>query len=256
MIFEQPEEKIADLRKVFYILLGIYAVYLLYDLLFGDWSRFLWSSFALLLVAIPFAFERYNGMYFPWEIKIVFVLGLLLHTIGEVHRFYYILPNYDKISHITSSAAIASLIILFFIFIELYYGVEIKRSKIVFFTVLMAIAFGLFWEAWEIFSDRYFGSEFFWNSWDGISDVIADFAAAAYVAFVASGYLKERSIEEIAHDFLIKDRKGQYKRKWAVLPVEKRIESQPERENVSCVKLQRESRIAPSWEERDPASKS
>jgi hypothetical protein len=234
MISRRSEERTRNLHVIFYFLLVIYAFYMIYDIFIGDISRFLWSSFAVLLVALPFMFERYSGMYMPWEIKITIVLGLLLHTIGEVHRFYYILPNYDKISHFISSIAIGLLVFLFLIFIELYYGIEWSTTKVIIFVILLAMAFGLFWEGWEIFSDRYLGSKFFWNQMDGISDVIVDFFGAVYVAFMAGEYFKGRSLDEIAHDFLIRDEKGHYRWRWSVFPIEDSIELPQESEKIYC----------------------
>jgi hypothetical protein len=218
------------LRTIFYALFFIYLVYLTYDLLYIESGRYLWTLFAIALIMIPFAFERLTGMYFPWEIKIVIVLSLLLHTAGEFHRWYYTLTHFDKISHMFSAAGIAYLVFLFIILVELYYGLEWKATRIIFFIILMTASFAFFWEWWEIFSDNYFGSKFFWDMQDGIGDAAANIAGAIIVSLDVNKYLKKRSPKEVAEDFIVPDGSGHYAIKWAVLPAEKN----KEREDVEA----------------------
>jgi hypothetical protein len=208
MIPRGEVERIQRLRWIFYSLLLIYILYLFRDLFLGDLDqpgRFLWTAFAILLLLLPFAFERISEMYFPWEIKIVVVLSLLLHTMGEFHRWYYTLTHYDKLTHIVSAMGVAYLVFLFIIIIELYFGLEWSEHKAIFFIILMTLAFAFYWEWWEIFSDHYFGSKFFWNMQDGIGDTIANTIGAVFVAWNVSSYLRIRSCEEIANDFLMRD---------------------------------------------------
>jgi hypothetical protein len=189
----------------------IYISYLLYDILLGDMKRALWTLLAIALSILPFLFESYFGMYFPWKIKIVVILSLLLHTTGEVHRWYYIYaPYYDKISHIVSSLAISYLIFMFIIFVTLYTELKWEGYKVIFFIVLLSMAFGFFWEWWELFSDQHFGSSFFWDMPDGVSDIIVDFLAALYVALFANDYLRNKSWRDVSKDFVRKDMKKIY----------------------------------------------
>ncbi len=221
MILRGTTERIQVIHWVFYSLFAIYIVYLLHDLFIGDSdqpSRYLWTIFAILLVLLPFAFEKIMAFYIPWELKGLFVLALLLHTMGEFHRWYYTLTHYDKITHIVSAMGIAYLVFLFIILIQLYYGLNWGINKVLFFILIIAIAFGLFWEWWEIFSDLYFGSKFFWNLQDGYGDTLANIIGALIVALDCGRYLRPRSYKEITNDFLIQDSKGQYKIKWEILP--------------------------------------
>lgn len=233
MVPRESFEKIKFLKIIFYSLLLIYILYLLYDLVKGDSGRYVWTIFAIALVLLPFAFEKYSGMYFPWEIKIIVVLSLLLHTMGEFHRWYYTLTHYDKISHIVSSIGIAYLIFIFLIFIELYYGLKWKSNQAVFFIFIITISFALYWEWWELFSDHYYGSKFFWDMQDGIGDAIANSAGAVVAAWDANHYLKRRSEEDIAKDFIMQDENRRHKIRWGILPIENDKVIKEEKKRIS-----------------------
>jgi len=78
---------------------------------------------------------------------------------------------------------VAYLVFLFIIVIQLYYGLNWGINKVIFFILLMTIAFGIVLEWWEIFSDLYFGSKFFWNLQDGYGDWLANAIGALIVAW-------------------------------------------------------------------------
>lgn len=208
MDFIDYREEARWLRLCCCALFLIYISYLFYDVLLGDMKRALWTLLAIALALLPFLFESYFGMYFPWKIKIMIILSLLLHTAGEVHRWYYLYaPYYDKLSHVVSSLTISYLIFMFIIFVTLYTELRWDGYKVVFSIVFLSMAFGFFWEWWELFSDQHFGSSFFWDMPDGVSDIIVDFIAALYVALFANGYLSNKSWEDIYRDFITKDMK-------------------------------------------------
>jgi hypothetical protein len=211
MDFIGSRENTEALRQICFVLFIVYIFYFLYDFFLGDEMRALWTLFAILLALIPFLFERYFGLYFPWIIKITIILSMLLHTAGEVHRWYYIYaPYYDKISHVVSTLAISYLIFFFIIFVILYTELKWTGNKVIFFIIFLTMAFAFFWEWWELFSDQYFGSGFFWDMPDGVSDIIVDFLAASYVALSANEYLKKRSWKEVSRDFVRTDMKKLY----------------------------------------------
>jgi len=60
MVPRESFEKIKFLKIIFYSLLLIYILYLLYDLFRGDSGRYVWTIFAIALVLLPFAFEKYS----------------------------------------------------------------------------------------------------------------------------------------------------------------------------------------------------
>ena len=112
------------------------------------------------------------------------------------------------------------LIFIFLIFIELYYGIEWKNNQAAFFIIMITICFALYWEWWELFSDHNYGSKFFWDMQDGIGDTIVNSAGAVIAAWDVGRYLKGRSREDIARDFIIEDENNGYKARWAILPAE------------------------------------
>lgn len=195
----------------------IYLLYFFCDFFYQESGRYLWTLLAIIFITIPFGFERISGMYFPWEIKIVITLSLLLHTAGEFHRWYYTLMHYDKISHFASAAGIAYLVFLFIILIRLYYGLEWNARKMAFVIILMTCAFALFWEWWEIFSDSYFGSKFFWNMQDGVGDAAANIAGGIIVAWDTKNFLEVKSHEEIAQEFILRDENGHNALNWSTI---------------------------------------
>jgi hypothetical protein len=211
MDFIGSRENARVLRQVCLALFIVYFFYLFYDFLLGDGMRALWTLFAIALALIPFLFERYFGLYFPWVIKITIILSMLLHTTGEFHRWYYIYaPYYDKISHVVSSLAISYMVFFFIIFVILYTELKWNGNKVIFSIIFMTMAFAFFWEWWELFSDQFFGSSFFWDMPDGISDIIVDLLAATYVALSANAYLRNRSWDDVSRDFIIIDSKKLY----------------------------------------------
>jgi hypothetical protein len=242
------ESNATNLRRIFYALLLIYFLYFFYDIFFAD-SRSLWTLFAILLIIVPFLFEGYSGMYFPWKIKTIIVLSLLLHTIGEVHRWYYDLPHYDKISHLISSVAIGYLVFLFIILIGLYYGLGWTRFKAIIFIIFLTMAFAFFWEWWELFSDSYFGSKFFWDIRDGFGDALINLSGAIFVAWDANKYLKESTWTEVAGDFIRTGRTRPYRMRWEIRPLPENLGVLGTAERSPCKDGKKTSRFASSNEE-------
>ena len=224
------------LRIIFYCVVMIYILYFVYDIFLGSekLSRYLWAIYALFPILIPFYFERIAHVYIPWTIKIFLILSLLIHAIGEFQRYYYLYPNFDVISHLISSIAIASLVCLFIIFVLLYYGLEWKRSKIMFIIILMTVIFGLFYEWLEIFSDMYFGSKFSWELRDSTADIMVDSLGAILVAWYTNNYLKERTMRTVASDFLVPEIDGHYKLQWAILPEGATPRSNASSSSIKC----------------------
>ena len=141
---------------------------------------------------------------------------------------------------------VAYLVFLFIILIELYYGLNWSRHKVIFFVITLALAFGLFWEGWEIFSDRYFGSKFFWNLQDGIGDTLANAIGALIVAWDTNHYLLTRSYEDLANDFLILDGKGWYRIRFDALPINTNSRPQNESDGSSEDGLRRKRSVGTS----------
>ncbi len=87
----------------------------------GDIFRARWGFVALTIALLPVLAEYFFRIIFPWPMKFLITLALILHMAGGIFEFYFTLyPIYDKIAHLVSSMAIA---FLFFVTILIIAGV-------------------------------------------------------------------------------------------------------------------------------------
>jgi hypothetical protein len=160
-------------------------------IIIDDTYRAIWGFCAVILAALPAFFERKDGWIFPWPMKFLIGLTLVMHIGGGINSWYFSLyPIYDKIAHLVASITIALLLFLFLLFLEYYNVVHLGRRTILFVIVAVTLFFGSCWEAAEYIIDVNLLSTYFVTSWDSVMDTIFNVLGAGYIAFHANEYLK------------------------------------------------------------------
>jgi hypothetical protein len=168
-----------------------------------DTYRAIWGLCAVILAALPAFFEWKDGWIFPWPMKFLIGLTLVMHIGGGINSWYFDLyPVYDKIGHLVASMTIALLLFLFLLFLEYYDVVHLGRRKIILVITVVTLFFGFCWEAAEYIIDVNLLSTYFVTSWDSFFDTIFNILGAGYIAFHANEYLKLESPAKVFKRFV------------------------------------------------------
>jgi hypothetical protein len=179
-------------------LIGVAAVFIRHDIF-----RARWAFVALAVALLPAAAERLTGIRFPWPMKFLITLALILHSAGGTFGLYFSLyPIYDKIAHLVASIAIAYLI---FVVILVTGGIFRKhpgRFLICCGIFLGVMLLGLSWEYEELFFDLSTGTTYFVNPADSFFDMVFNIIGSAYVVLIVNAYLKSESFEQLYQRFI------------------------------------------------------
>ena len=179
-------------------LIGIAAVFITHDM-----SRARWAFVGLAIALLPVAAEWLTGIRFPWPMKLLITLSLVLHLAGGVFGFYFSLyPIYDKIAHLVTSIAVSFLIFMVILVAGGLFKKHPGRAWIACGIFLIAMVLGLFWEYAELFIDLSSGTTYFVNRYDSFFDVVFNTLGAAYIALTVNSYLKTESFEHCYHRFI------------------------------------------------------
>jgi hypothetical protein len=164
----------------------------------GDFFRARWGFVAVALALVPLIAEWATGIRFPWPMKFLLTLAMVMHMAGGVFLFYFTLyPIYDKLCHLVSAIAIALLIFFTILVIGGISGKNFNRKAVVATVFLSVVGFGLFWEYAELRLDILSGSTYFVTPYDSVFDMIFNIIATAYVAINLNAYLKRESLLEL-----------------------------------------------------------
>ena len=179
-------------------LVGIAAVFIRHDIF-----RARWAFVALVVALLPAAAERLTGIRFPWPMKFLITLALILHSAGGAFGLYFSLyPIYDKIAHLVASVAIAYLL---FVVILVTGGIFRKypgRVWICCGIFLGVMLLGLSWEYEELFIDLSTGTTYFVNPADSFFDMVFNIIGSAYIVLIVNAYLKSESFEQLYQRFI------------------------------------------------------
>jgi hypothetical protein len=179
-------------------LIGIAAVFIRHDI-----SRAKWAFVGLAIALLPVAAERLTGIRFPWPMKFLITLSLVLHLAGGVFGFYFSLyPIYDKIAHLVASMAVAYLIFIVILVIGGLFKKYPGRAWIAWGIFLVVMGLGLSWEYTELFIDLSSGTTYFVNPYDSFFDMVFNTLGSAYIALIVNAYLKSESFEHLYQRFI------------------------------------------------------
>jgi hypothetical protein len=161
----------------------------------NDIFRARWAFIAVALALLPALCEWITGIRFPWPMKFLLSLALLMHMAGGIFLFYFTLyPIYDKVCHLVAATGIAFLIIVFILVLGGVTGRDFRRVAVVACVFTTVIILGLAWEFAELRLDIRSGSTYFVNPYDSVFDLIFNIIGTAYVTVNLNEYLKQESL--------------------------------------------------------------
>lgn len=161
----------------------------------NDLFRARWAFIAVALALLPALCEKITGIRFPWLMKFLLTLALLMHMAGGIFLLYFTLyPLYDKICHLVAAMAVAFLLFIFILVLGGLTGRNYRRETVVASIFIAAFILGLGWEYAEFRLDIRSGSTYFVNPFDSVFDMIFNIIAAAYMAANLKEYLKQESL--------------------------------------------------------------
>jgi hypothetical protein len=163
-----------------------------------DLSRARWGFVAVVLAILPAVGEFSTGIRFPWPMKFLLTLGLVMHMSGGIFEFYFSLyPIYDKFCHLVSAMGIALLVFVFILVLGGVTGRNFSRITVVASVFATVVVLGLMWEYAELFLDLSTGTSYFVNPYDSVFDMIFNIIATSYVTINLNEYLKRESLLEL-----------------------------------------------------------
>lgn len=168
-----------------------------------DIFRARWGFVALAISLLPVVAEYLFRIIFPWPMKFLNTLALILHMAGGIFGFYFTLyPIYDKIGHLVSSMAIA---FLFFVTIMIIGGVSgrhIGRRVIVIgiFATVMLVASA--WEYAELYIDGMSRTTYFVTVNDSLLDTLFNLIGTIYIVLTINVYLKHEPVSSLYRRFI------------------------------------------------------
>jgi hypothetical protein len=181
----RAEYLIVILFEIIFAALAVQAV------LIGDSTRFYFVFLAMIIAALPVAFEKILGLSLPPGIKILVPFALFLHLAGGIMRWYWIYqPWYDKFAHIVSALTIALLVYVFFLMLDSY-GIRVSRLNVLIGIFVITILLGGFWEIGEKSFDLMLKSSYNNGLTDTIGDVIGNIIGTFIGVLVANRALKK-----------------------------------------------------------------
>lgn len=169
----------------------------------GDIFRARWGFVALAISLLPVVAEYLFRIIFPWPMKFLNTLALILHMAGGIFGFYFTLyPIYDKIAHLVSSMAIAFLFFVTIMIIGGISGKDISRRVIVIGIFTAVMLFATAWEYAELYIDGMSRTTYFMTTDDSLLDTVFNLIGTSYIVLTINGYLKHESINSLYHRFI------------------------------------------------------
>ena len=161
----------------------------------NDIFRARWAFIAVALSLLPALCEWIIRIRFPWPMKFLLTLALLMHMAGGIFLFYFTLyPVYDKVGHLVAAMALAFLVFISILVLGGVAGRNFRRRAVVACVFIAVIVLGLAWEYAEFRLDIRSGSTYFVNPFDSVFDMIFNIIATAYMAANFNEYLKRESL--------------------------------------------------------------
>lgn len=120
---------------------------------------FLQCMLGLIVMFIPSLVERKFSIDIPNYVEILYFIFLYCAIyLGEVHDFYYRIPNWDNVLHALSGAMLGTLgfSILSILNKSTRIGVYLSRSFLILFSFCFALSIGTVWEIYEYIFDGLF----------------------------------------------------------------------------------------------------
>lgn len=153
----------------------------------GNFESALSTGIIFLLMFVPSILKERYRLYLPFAIEfgiVVFSFSTLF--LGEIARFYYYLPFWDKFTHFQSGLLLgASGYVLVYILNEhKKINLGLSPAFVSIFAVTFSLAIGAGWEIFEFAGDSFFGSHWQPDNADTMWDLIADVGGALIISVI------------------------------------------------------------------------
>lgn len=163
-----------------------------------DLFRARWGFVAVALSLLPAVAEWVTGIRFPWPMKFLLTLALIMHMAGGIFLFYFTLyPIYDKFCHLVAAMSIALLVFVFILVLGGLTGRNFGRKTVIVSVFATVVLFGLMWEYAELFLDLSTGTNYFVNPYDSVFDMIFNIIATSYIVANLNEYLKRETLLDL-----------------------------------------------------------
>ena len=179
-------------RVIFVIIFATILIAIIFSLINQRWINLLISFLALILIFLPYMFEKRYQIDLPVEFEfaiVLFVYGSLF--LGEVQGFYLRYWWWDIFLHGLAGVALA--FIGFVILFILYRKEKIRASPwiVAIFTLAFGLALGALWEIFEFMMDQLFGFSMQKSGLiDTMGDLLVDFFGALFVSIIGFLYIR------------------------------------------------------------------
>jgi hypothetical protein len=189
---------------VYYTSLGLLAFIALFGLIIRqDILRAQWGFIALAIALLPAMAEYLTKVIFPWPMKFLITLSLILHIAGGIFGFYFSLyPLYDKIGHLISSMAIAFVFFVMIMILAGLTGKHVSRTIAAIGIFVPVILFALAWEYAELNIDIIAGSTYYVDANDSFFDMVFNIIGASYIVLNIHAYMKKESLNSLYRRFI------------------------------------------------------
>lgn len=189
---------------IFYILLAATAVW---DYIYrdgGKLGRILLIYITIFIAKIIFTktfMKQFNSLY-----KITLGFIFISMYLANVFNFYS-LEYYDKFLHLISGVILGIIGLVFYMYLSNNsLDNKMKKSTVIIFPMMFAIAAAGIWEIWEFATDQMFGLMAQFNDLhDTMWDIICGTIGGGFTAFLIYLSLKGKNIKGISN--IIKDKK-------------------------------------------------
>jgi len=177
----------------------IFLALYLQSALIGDTGRTYFPFGAFIITLIPLLFEWRYRISFPLGLKMIIPLALFLHTAGGILRWYWIIPFFDKITHVVSTIAVSLIAFTIIMFLD-YRKKTTKRpvtrkgshlfsnwkNDVLFGIVLITLICSLILEILgEYALDLMFHTTYNWGPVDTVTDMMGNLIGLLIVLCIA-----------------------------------------------------------------------
>jgi hypothetical protein len=167
--------------------------------LIGDTGRTYFPFGAFIITLIPLLFEWRYRITFPLGLKMIIPFALFLHTAGGILRWYWIIPFFDKITHVVSTIAVSLIAFTVILFLDYRQRTKKKsehgkglhlfsdwKNDVLFGIVLITLICSLIWEILgEYALDLMFHTTYNWGPVDTVTDMMGNLIGLLIVLCIA-----------------------------------------------------------------------
>jgi len=171
--------------------------------LLGDVGRVRWGFIAVCIAVLPALAEMLTPIIFPWLMKWLITVPLVLHMAGGLYGFYFTgYPVYDKIAHLGASIALAFLAFELILIVSRVTGARPSRQTVMALIFCLVIFFALAWEYAEYNIDALSGSTFFLSFEDSVADMVFNVLGICFVLYWVFRYMQREPFDKVLARFV------------------------------------------------------